>query len=183
MKLQDLFEEAKFDAVKERASLIAKIRDVKADIASLQKKSASVVQNGIAPQYKSQWDRLQASKKSIQSDLDKIESREKAEAESLKFHQEIEAKRSSETSTEKKERFGQAVSQGLKHTQSVRKEEGGHEGVAKKMLDYVQKASKDGSEKLTAEDIAHQFDTTARTVNRWLERPEFTKVARLLGRR
>jgi len=183
MKLRDLFEEAKFDAEKEQTALIKKMKGIKDEIKKLQSKSASVVQNGIAPQYKSQWDRLQAAKKATQDDLNKIESRAKASDSTHKFHQEFATKRATEPESEKKKRFGDAVSQGLIHNNSERKEVGGYAGVARKMLDYVRIASKDGAEKVTVEDLTHHFDTSARTINRWLERPEFTQVARLMGRR
>lgn len=183
MKLRDLFEESKLDAEKERAALTSKMKGIKADIKELQSKSASVVQNGIAPQYKAQWDRLQAAKKITQNELDTLGTRATASAASHSFQQEFAQKRATEPDADKKKRFGDAVSQGLTHTNTVRSEEGGHAGVASKMLAYVKKATNDGAEKITAEEIAHYFDTTARTVNRWLERPEFTRVARLLGRR
>jgi hypothetical protein len=183
MKLRDLCEDKEFDSEKEKSGLINKIRDIKKDIAELQRKSASHVQSGIAPQYKQQWDRLKTAKSSTESDLKKLEDREKAHKDSHEFNSNYAGKQAAETAEEKKERFGKAVSAGLNSNNKARAEEGGQAGIAEKMYKYVKSATNDGVEKITAEEIAHHFDTTARTINRWLETKEFNKVARLMGRR
>jgi hypothetical protein len=181
MKLIDLFE-VTFDSEKKKSAALQKLRDVKSQIKTLRSKASSGHSSGIAPQYQQQWDRLQLAKKLAQDEYDSVDTKAQAHATSHNFHQAHATKRANEVPEEKKDRFGDAVSAGLTHTNDLRSNVGGHAGVAEKMLAYAKLASKDGSVKVTAEDLAHQFDTTARTVNRWLNRPEFHQVALLLGR-
>lgn len=183
MKLVDLFEDSGFNAEKEKTALINKLRTIKADIKELKSKAANMSQSGFDQKYKTQLDRLNAAKKEAERELGEIPTREQHAQKAHEAEKQRAEKKAAETDDEKKERFGKAVGQGLNQTNKLRKEEGGHEGVADKVYNYVKNATKDGVEKITAEDIAHHFNTTARTVNRWLERKEFTKVARLMGRR
>jgi hypothetical protein len=92
-----------------------------------------------------------------------------------------ESKPAQQKAAEKKERFGKAVSQGLKDNKEKREEAGGSAGQAASWLNYVRDSSR-GGEKVTGADIAQHFGINTRTVNKRLEMPEYKAVRSALGR-
>jgi hypothetical protein len=110
--------------------------------------------------------------------------RPELERRSRDFHNDYNNNRSAETEAQRRERLGNAMSDGMNAGNEYRDKHGGWEGLAKHLHAYVLKATNYGVDRITADDIAAQFKgVTTRTINKWLERPEFTRTARLLGRR
>jgi len=166
--------------------LIDKVRAAKAELSSAKSKAASFQQSGAQASHKSVLAKHESAVKAAQQELENYKKSRGAAGEARAAEKERESKRASETEEQKKERLGKSISAGQAKAKEIKTGEEGEKGkdvAASKVYAYVVSASKEGQEKVTAGDIAHHFDTTARTVNRWLEQPEFTKVARLLGRR
>lgn len=129
-----------------------------------------------------QYKRQVAAIKALSQKKDLRARGEDSKAETNKWHKDNEEARNSRTKDEKKQQVGKAISQGHQSNAAKREEAGGHEGMAGKFLAYVNKASEGGKHKISGADIAHHFDINTRTVNKWLERPEFAKVRMRLGR-
>lgn len=135
------------------------------------------------PHLKPRIDRVAAEIKDLERKISSAPGQAKAAEEAREHEKKRAEAKASETTEEKKERFGKAVGHGLDRTNELRDKHGGWEGLASHVHKHVESATGEGKEKINAEHIAHHYDTTPRTVNRWLERKEFTKTARLLGRR
>lgn len=121
--------------------------------------------------------------KAIQQQLDSIERSTQGIIRSKEFAKEFASQRNTETKEDKKKRLSETIGTGGIANANQRKQYGGWKGLADAVYAYVIETSRHGIRKVVGADIAHQFNTTARTANKWLERPEFTKTARLLGRR
>ena len=143
--------------------------------------------NEISQGYEAQLSRLERDKAAIAAaaHADKAAIvRPELERRSREFHNNYNNNRSAETEQQRRERLGNAMSDGMNAGNEYRDQHGGWEGLAKHLHAYVQKATNFGADRITADDIAAQYKgVTTRTINKWLERPEFTRSARLLGRR
>lgn len=166
MKLANLFEDVQ-----------QTLKDARAELKRLK------AQVGSNEHLQPRIDKTTAEIAELERKLQTSGDKEKAEKQAHEYAKTHAEKRAKETPEQKKQRAGRAIGQGLDQTNELRKKHGGWEGLAKHVHDHVKSATKDGKEKLTADHIAHHYGTTPRTVNKWLERKEFTDTARTLGRR
>lgn len=184
MLLIELFLTESEDA--ELQHLINNVRKAKEELRDAKQKAASFQQSGSSSAHKNTIDRLEAAVKTAQAKVDAYQS-SRGEAEKARAAEKERAtKRAAETPEEKSARHGAAISAGRAHAKEIKTGESGKAEktvAASKVYDYVNTSTNGGKDKISTSDIAHHFDTTVRTVNKWLEQPEFTKVARLLGRR
>lgn len=156
-----------------------KLRQAKDELAALKKKAGFVGQGKIEPQYRAQYDRLEARIKALKAEKEAELHKAEHEAASRKFDKEYAEKHAHETDEEKKKRHGEAISAGRKAAKSYKSEQ----DLAAAVLKIVRDASKDGQEKVTTSVVAQHFsDVTARTVDKWLEQPAFRKARALMGR-
>lgn len=84
-----------------------------------------------------------------------------------------------------KQRRSAAMSSGMKSGSELRKKHGGWEGLAKFIKGKVHNMTSGGHEKLHVDQIEKLSDSigvTARTLYKWMERPEFREVRRVLPR-
>lgn len=174
MLLSDIFE--KDDSKK--ASLQHQIAQAKQELIGIQKQAVGPA----APQYASRIDRAKNAVKDLEQKLELIVKSEQSASRRDEFANDFAANRIKETPEEKKKRISAAMSSGAAGTDAEREKYGGWVGLAAAVHKYVVLASKNGAHKVTGTDIAHHFNTSTRTADKWLERPEFTKTARLLGR-
>lgn len=168
---------------KQKQAIINKIRDAKNTVNDLKQRALSLQQAGRSNQYDTQIKRASTQLQVLQDELKALEPRATATQASREFDRQYAEKRANETPEDRKARFGKAVGVGLNVTNELRQKFGGWEGLAGDVLAYVRTATSEGQERVTADDIAHKYGTLGRTVNKWLERPEFWQTARLLGRR
>jgi hypothetical protein len=162
---------------------IEAIRTAKSQLALVRSKGSPVHQGAIDPALKPQYDRAMFSLKAAEQSL-RIAQDAKAHADDKPVDAILAAKKAQETEEERHARHAQSIGHGIHDMHVLRNQYGGWEGLADAVHKYVVTASNSGANRVTADDIAHSFPgTTVRTVNKWLERPEFLKTARLLGRR
>lgn len=91
--------------------------------------------------------------------------------------------RPEETSAEQRARHNANIGDGIKAGNTIRSKFGGWSELANAIKQYVIQASNDGKERVTTDDIVQHFRFPShRSVDRWLERPEFRSVAQMLGR-
>lgn len=82
-----------------------------------------------------------------------------------------------------RERHNRNIGDGIKSTYELLRQHGGWKGLAKQVEKYVRDASEHGTKKVTTDDIVTHFNFNSnRSVDRWIERPEFRSVARMLNR-
>lgn len=151
------------------------------------KAAASAYHQGSSAPLKARVDKAKAAVDAIKQELNAKQKAPDAEKAARESDKAIAAKKAAETPEEKKQRFAKAVSDGQRETKELNagddEDAAGLAVIADKVYAYVKKASNNGAERVTGADIAHQFNKPVSSVNRWLRRPEFTKTARLLGRR
>lgn len=188
MLLQDLITEHKTEKptevlVESPDQIREKIKNAKTE---LEKLRVGVVAQGMDGVMKARQDRLKNLIKALEHDLESELTHSSKEESIRASDKQIAAVKAAEKPADKKDRLGKAISAGHKQAAQHRVDASGEQNwgnLASKVHAYVVKASNEGKDKVTAEDIAHQFDMPARTINKWLERSEFDKTARLLGRR
>ena len=148
------------------------------------KKAAGAIHQGMSQVHKDRISKSQSLVTAIQQELTAAYKRTEVEKQQRDANHDFASKREAETSEHKKDRLAQAHTLGHDAGIGLRNTHGGWQGLANAVHKYVKTASNDGVDKVTAEDISSHFDgVTVRTINKWLERPEFTKTAQLLGRR
>lgn len=74
---------------------------------------------------------------------------------------------------EVKQRYGAAISQGLRSSREVRNEYGGYEGIAQHITTNLNKLTNGKTEPFDIDELADFFGVVPRTIHKWLERPEF----------
>jgi hypothetical protein len=181
MKLIELFEQS--NSVATLAALKNKLEAAKIELTKIKSKGATTTASVVAPQYKDQYDRAKKAVEETKREIERFYASQGAEETQRAAEKERVEKKAAETPEQKKERFGKSVGEGLKTTNQLRKEYGDWSGLAKKVHSIYTTGSDGGQHKVSADYIADKLGTTNRTVNRWLEREEFTKTARLMGRR
>lgn len=154
------------------------------ELLAQERRRAAGVQQGNLPQHLDRIERAEAAVRAAEQEAKALTNQDRVSQEQRDFHNTIAVKRATETPEENKERFGKAVSDGHDAGNEYRDAHGGWDGLAAQVHKYYQQASNYGADKVTAADIHKQFPkTTERNINRWLGRPEFTRTARMMGRR
>jgi len=154
------------------------------ELLAQERRRAAGVQQGNLPQHLDRIERAEAAVRAAEQEAKALTNQDRVSQEQRDFHNTIAVKRAAETPEEQKARLAQAQADGQKAGMQYRDDHGGWEGLAAHLHKYVQQASNYGADKVVTADIHKQFpNTTARTIDKWLERPEFLRTARLLGRR
>lgn len=179
MKIIDLLEDAS-------TALQRKLKDAEDDAKRIKIK-ATGAGGTIAPQYKTQYDRAKSAIAVIKDEIARHKAAAGIEDDQRSAAKKLADAKGKETPEEKKARVGKNVGEGLDNTNKLRDTFGGWEGLAKEVHKIyttgTNEGTNEGTTKVSAEYIASKIGTTNRTVNKWLERSEFTKTARLMGRR
>lgn len=177
MIITDIFERVS----SKKEALQRQLISAKAELNMIQKQAADNA-NGSAAQYAPRIARAKAAIADINQKLEAVDKSENSVAHAHEFAKEFADKRAKETDEEKLKRHGKASTEGRDTADEQRDAHGGWSGLAAAVHKYVSTASNHGAEKVTADDIAHHFKVGSRSINKWLERSEFAKTARLMGR-
>lgn len=154
------------------------------ELDDLKRRAGFIGQGVIAPQYKNQYDRLVHQIATIKAERKAAKQAEFAQAASRDYERDFVVKRSTETPEQKRIRRGDSIRAGLKAAREYRDDKTrDYATLAQKVHDIVMTASNGGAEKVTTDVIAHHFPNVAsRTIDKWLERPEFRKTRLLMDR-
>lgn len=165
--------------------LINAVRDKKAKVRQIET-DAKGLGKAPAPHLATQVNKAKAELRAAEEALRQFEKSQGAEEKQREFQAKLadkEKAKENETEEERNKRWGRAKGDGRLHAEDLRAKHGGWTGLAKFVEQYVRGATRGGTTKVSAADIAHHMDTTTRTIDKWLERPEFDSVARLMRRR
>jgi hypothetical protein len=169
----------------ELANMRAKIADLKKEKDQLVKRSAAFVQSGVAPQFKNHYDRIQSAIADLKQKIEQLPSRQAAHQQSEKHREELKHILNTPEYKEKQkqaEHVRQAITQGMEYWKDLRNQYGSELNLVKEFIKIGMKLTNQGKKELSVDELAKHFDVPARTMYKWLNRPDLKVLRTLMPR-
>lgn len=168
MKLYELLYEAETEE-----SLKRKLADIAQAKKQLTSQGASLGHGGILPHYQSRWNALLAAQRSAQEELKLLRMSKETPEDIAWKRTQSERQHNPEL---RAQRQSAAIGAGVKHAIDLRDRFGGLGGIASDISKNLNKLTNNKKEPLNLEQLADKYGVTLRTMHKWFEKPEFTKL-------